>query len=212
MSPRVQEDYKLGRRNAILDAALRCFKRKGYEGTTVAEILAEAGVSAGALYNYFEGKLDIYLSLAERDLEEDLRAYRRVLAEERDAWSKLQQLIRMGMIDFRGERRGEFAHLYLLEFLPASVGNDRLRRKLAERNRQLYDILREVLREGVEGGEFRPVDYDAVAALILAAGDGVRLHALTVGTLADGERIQRVFMDNINQILSPRVENRSPGG
>lgn len=201
MSPKVDEAYKINKRNRILDAAQRCFKRNGYEKTTVNEIMAEARVSAGGLYNYFESKLDIYLSLAERNLRENLKTYERVLTERCGAWSKLRDLIRMSMLYFREGGKDEFTELYLIEFLPASMGNEWLRQQLVQRNRQIFDILRTVLREGVETGEFRPLDHDAVAALIVAAGDGVRLHDLTMGTLVDVDRMYRAFLDNIGKVV-----------
>jgi TetR/AcrR family transcriptional regulator, transcriptional repressor of aconitase len=44
------------RRSDILNAAARCFSRKGIHATTMREIFAEVGMSAGAVYNYFPTK------------------------------------------------------------------------------------------------------------------------------------------------------------
>ena len=46
-------------RGALIDAALEEFTGKGYEAATVAGIAARAGVTTGALYAHFEGKLDL---------------------------------------------------------------------------------------------------------------------------------------------------------
>ena len=43
-------------RQAVLDAAARLFARKGYAGTNLAEIAAEAGIQTGSLYYHFESK------------------------------------------------------------------------------------------------------------------------------------------------------------
>ena len=43
-------------RSAIIDAALRLFRERGYEATTMRAIAAEAGVSVGNAYYYFESK------------------------------------------------------------------------------------------------------------------------------------------------------------
>ena len=43
-------------RQAVLDAAARLFARKGYAGTNLAEIAAEAGIKAGSLYYHFDSK------------------------------------------------------------------------------------------------------------------------------------------------------------
>jgi AcrR family transcriptional regulator len=54
------------RRNQILDAAARLFARKGYKGATIREIAREAGVSEGTIYNYFDSKHDLLISLPQR--------------------------------------------------------------------------------------------------------------------------------------------------
>jgi AcrR family transcriptional regulator len=54
------------RRNQILDAAARLFARKGYKGATIREIAREAGVAEGTIYNYFDNKHDLLISLPQR--------------------------------------------------------------------------------------------------------------------------------------------------
>ena len=48
---------------ALLEAAERVLKRKGYEGTTMREIAREAGCSNGSLYLYFDTKERLFDSL-----------------------------------------------------------------------------------------------------------------------------------------------------
>jgi AcrR family transcriptional regulator len=64
--PKLAPADKDVRRSRILDAALRCFARKGFHLTTVDEIAAEAGVSKGTPYVYFESKLDLFVALHAR--------------------------------------------------------------------------------------------------------------------------------------------------
>ncbi len=63
MSPKRSEVFKAGRREAILEAALRLFLAQGYDRTTMREIAAEAGVSTGAIYVYFQNKPEMLQSL-----------------------------------------------------------------------------------------------------------------------------------------------------
>ena len=62
--PKVSEQHRLDRRDEIVDSALRAFRRKGFQATSMAEIIAESGLSAGAIYGYFAGKSDIVLAAA----------------------------------------------------------------------------------------------------------------------------------------------------
>lgn len=67
--PKISEAKKDERRAAIMDAAQRCFLRNGYQRTSMADIIAESGLSAGAIYGYFTGKQELIRSVAERILD-----------------------------------------------------------------------------------------------------------------------------------------------
>lgn len=53
------------RRRQIMDAAIACFRRRGFHQATMQEICAEANISAGALYRYFNSKSEIIAAIAE---------------------------------------------------------------------------------------------------------------------------------------------------
>ena len=77
--PRVTEAYRTARRDEIIAAALRCFAAKGYQRTSMADIIDESGLSAGAIYGYFAGKQELFAAVAGRVLEArqgELRAQR----------------------------------------------------------------------------------------------------------------------------------------
>ncbi|WP_026820538.1 TetR/AcrR family transcriptional regulator [Arthrobacter castelli] len=57
--PRVTDEYRAARRLEIAQAALRCFARKGFQATSMSDIIAESGLSAGAIYGHFKGKDDL---------------------------------------------------------------------------------------------------------------------------------------------------------
>ncbi|WP_054813456.1 TetR/AcrR family transcriptional regulator [Nocardia arizonensis] len=68
--PRVSEEHLERRRRQILDAARLCFARKGFHETSMQDVFAESGMSAGAVYRYFKSKDDIIAALATRTMVE----------------------------------------------------------------------------------------------------------------------------------------------
>lgn len=54
-------------RERLIDAAHRLALRKGFDRTSVSEVIADAGVQRGSLYHYFPGKDDLGLAVLERD-------------------------------------------------------------------------------------------------------------------------------------------------
>jgi AcrR family transcriptional regulator len=68
--PPVSQGYRDSRRRQILDAAWRCFAHAGFHGTSMQDIFAESGLSAGAVYGYFAGKDDLVGAIIEEVLAE----------------------------------------------------------------------------------------------------------------------------------------------
>ena len=61
--PKVTEQYREAKRDQITEAALRCFAAKGF-GASMADIIAESGLSAGAIYGHFAGKAEVMQAVA----------------------------------------------------------------------------------------------------------------------------------------------------
>jgi TetR/AcrR family transcriptional regulator, repressor for uid operon len=61
--PKLLETTRVTREARILRAAMACFARQGYYGTTMEEIAVEAGIAKGAAYVYFPSKEAIFLAL-----------------------------------------------------------------------------------------------------------------------------------------------------
>ncbi len=55
----------IDRPQQILDAALRCFARKGFHQTTMHDVSAEAGISVGLIYRYFDNKEALISGMAD---------------------------------------------------------------------------------------------------------------------------------------------------
>src|SRR5260370_25955431 len=64
--PKVAEETRAAGRNQIIAAALTCFARAGYHVTTMADVAAQAGVSKGTPYLYFDSKEALFIALHEQ--------------------------------------------------------------------------------------------------------------------------------------------------
>jgi AcrR family transcriptional regulator len=65
-----QIDSTLDRRTQILDAALVCFAKRGFHQASMHDISAEAGISVGLIYRYFENKEAVISAMADRHKKE----------------------------------------------------------------------------------------------------------------------------------------------
>ena len=71
----------LAAKKRILTACVRLFLEKGYKGTTIAEILREADVSASTFQNIFHAKDGILVELVEFMFGNQFRMARQMAGE-----------------------------------------------------------------------------------------------------------------------------------
>jgi TetR/AcrR family transcriptional regulator, transcriptional repressor of aconitase len=74
--PKVTDEHREARCEQILAAARRCFLRQGFHETSMQDLLAEAGLSSGAVYGYFASKEDVIAAIAEQNISEVLAVMR----------------------------------------------------------------------------------------------------------------------------------------
>jgi AcrR family transcriptional regulator len=63
--PKVSDAHREARREEIVAAAMRAFTTKGFGRTSMADVIAEAGLSAGAIYGHFAGKEDLFAAVVQ---------------------------------------------------------------------------------------------------------------------------------------------------
>lgn len=80
--PRVTAEHRAARREQILQAALRCVAREGFHKATMADVIGESGLSAGAVYGYFRSKDDIVKAIAERSIGHVAVVFDELLADD----------------------------------------------------------------------------------------------------------------------------------
>ncbi len=68
-------------RQALLDAALVIFSRKGFAATGLEEIAERAKVTRGAIYHHFKNKRDLYLTLMREGSQRGGAAIQRAISE-----------------------------------------------------------------------------------------------------------------------------------
>ncbi len=82
--PRVSEEHLTARREQILDAAVVRFAENGFQATGMAEVIAESGLSAGAVYRYFASKDDLIRAIVDRVMGQAVAHFDRWLAASDD--------------------------------------------------------------------------------------------------------------------------------
>lgn len=152
-------------RALIRDVALRSFRERGYEATTIRLIAQEAGISVGATNYHFASKNDLvqelYLDvqIAHRD------AVLPLLATTDDLVDRLALVFRTGLTEL------EPYHAHAPEFLSAAMSPRSSVNPLSEESSPSRDIVVDLFREAVVGAKRAlPAEFeDALPSALLVA-------------------------------------------
>ena len=188
-----REQAREERRRQILEAALAVFSRKGFHAANVSDVAAEAGVSQGTIYWYFESKEELLnaalLAFFGDFGEESFRAVEGCETAE----EKLRCLGR-SMEGFSETAEGLFT--LFLSYWSSSDKRDEVAQMWAELLAEYKDLVVGIIEEGVRSGEFQPLDADSLVWAILGAYDGLAAYGLLMPDM-DLSRINDVFMGTV---------------
>jgi AcrR family transcriptional regulator len=147
----------------ILGSARKVFAKKGFAGATMDEIAAASGLAKGTLYLYFKSKRDVYLKTLQCGSADVLEQAKTNMQANEGLRDKIRSFVAT-RVKYAEENR-DFYKIYLAEFgnviHPASI--DKEFRDLHLKQSQ---ALGQALRDGMDRGEIRQVDADAVAFTI----------------------------------------------
>lgn len=108
----------------ILDRATALFWRKGYEGTSVADLVESLGVNRGSLYGTFKDKRALFLAALERYDEREIGAMVRHLRNTQGPGrERIQSLFDnvIRNVEERGDRRGCLVGNTAVELAPSDA-------------------------------------------------------------------------------------------
>ena len=168
MPPIKTNDLPVDRRQQILAAAMVCFAKKGFHQTSMHDLSAEAGISVGLIYRYFESKDAVISAMA----EEHKKELGGLLERARTAPTLLDSL-EIILTAHCCEEAPQIHAAFVMDLFAE-----------ASRNSRIADLVRDVLETGMAGvteviarsPEFREATHDLeaheVTELIFATARG----------------------------------------
>ena len=191
MPPR--PDVSAERRAQIIQAALACFTRKGYNNTTMDDIVAESRLSKGSLYWYFKSKDELFaeaIMSVFMDVGQEAFA---ALEQCTTATDKLRAIAQT-TVDFSKQIEGFFG--LFIEFWASSPNREEAGQLWIDMLVQFKDLIVQIIEEGIRNGEFKPVETEPLVWALMAAYDGLAAYIMFVPDL-DLERISQVFAETL---------------
>ena len=149
-------------RQKIINATLLVAAKNGFERATTGEISRTAGVSEGIIYHYFKSKQELYINM----IKERADNYRQALGNEisriHSPRQKLSRLIEFHFANFTGKKSIFHGVLDRTSDMPV-IKEQLLKIAMVPYCR----MIEEIIKEGVNAGEFKEVDPSLAAFSLL---------------------------------------------
>ena len=182
-------------REELVAAAAKVFARRGYHKATVDEIAAEAGMTSGAVYSNFAGKEELFLAIADAQVEArvaEIEAVGNAAEGKGDAGVEAADQFRAFL-----ERDPDWPLLFY-EFWSVSVRDAELQGELAVRRDAIRDALADTLDRVAKQHGFKL----RFPAPVLATAIAASLNGLAFERAADPEALpDEVFAEFITAVL-----------
>lgn len=149
---------------AIIDAAVKVIAQNGYHSSQVSKIAREAGVADGTIYLYFQNKEDVLISLFKVKMGEFTETVKKELEKLSDPFEKLAKLITLHFSILENDR-----DLALVLQIQLRQSEHSIRQGIAQPLKEYYNVLEQLLRDGIEKGSFR-ADLDVRVARMMLFG------------------------------------------
>ena len=150
------------RKDEILDAAQTLFVTKGYQATTIEDILKAVGIAKGTLYHHFSGKEEVLRGLVRRTVGQAVERARAIAASDLSALEKLGAVVASAQVE------GQSAEL--IEEFHTQDNSEFHLLSIVEMVKGLTPILADVVSEGAEKGVFTTDDPFGTVEILLTAG------------------------------------------
>lgn len=183
MSPKVSQEHKEKRRNEIIEAARTIFIKKGFELTTMHDVVEQSGMSRGGVYQYFSNTEDMMRAILDKGENEFTGQKDRLYEKYTTSWAVLE-----AVADAHDHVTLDPIGLTIYEYFVAGLRGLNTGRVdyMKKRLETIKGFYMDVIEKGIADGEFNPVQKpEVIASFIMIMADGIVLHRNLDREMAD---------------------------
>jgi TetR/AcrR family transcriptional regulator, repressor for uid operon len=189
------------KRQEILKAVARCFRRLGLNSASISDICAEAKISPGHLYHYFDDKDAIITAMAEERLKEIAAHFERSI--DRPGFMVTGML---SEVDWLAQSEGPANSALLFEMLAEAVRRRPVAKTLRAFSRQMRSVLVDLIQRGQTRGEIdNQIDPVIAATVLIGIMDAFRALALRYPEVNTTKEATTVLKRLTSRLLLPEA-------
>lgn len=195
MCPKVTAQYKSEVREKIIESAVECFARTGFDRTKMDDIANLSDVSKGTLYLYFKSKEDLFYGICQNSLKKVKEQVNGMLITKENLVSDAERFY-----DYFQKGINPYHNMVLLEMSVMATRNPRLRRVLMQHRVNRHQVISEFIGLQIRNGFARKdIDKDAIASGLIGLYEGLVINKVTGAEDSDNKR---AWSDTIKAIFA----------
>ena len=172
------EEIREARREQILQAARQVFAEQGFHGTRMSDIAQATSVSQGTLYHYFRNKDELFLAVLNTWNEQLETMVEQLSGSDVSSVDKLWTVSQVAVNFFE---TGEDLLPVLIEYWAYILHNPEAAAAFRGLFLTMQRSFKDILQQGIETGEFKPIDVEILSTVPLIILDGITLLTAVVG-------------------------------
>jgi AcrR family transcriptional regulator len=167
-----QTDTLLDRPTQILDAAVVCFAKRGFHQASMHDISAEAGISVGLIYRYFQNKEAVIAAMADRHKKQ----IHEILERARQA-PNLRESLETLFTAHCGENEPHVTAAFVVDLFAEASRNEQVAALVRDVCQTSMDGVTDLIARSPESGR-SDLSPGEMAELIFAVNDGMLLRGV----------------------------------
>src|SRR6059036_2993889 len=188
-------------RKQLMVAAIDCFARLGYQGTTIDRIARDVGVTKGAVYYHFRDKEQLLFEAVKDHVGEFERQVLAEVTPETDAMAALRRVVDVCFFHATVSNHRRFIITLMIEALDT---NPRLSTEFRNILRRMRAFMTSVVRRGQQHGSLRAdVSPEAAATAIMGGIIGAEVQHYQDPEEVDLRRVLDTIVEQLTAWLAP---------
>ncbi len=186
-------------RTKIIQSALKVFLLKGYDATSVNDVVSESQISKGGIYHYFKNKEGLFIEAIdylfdkfediERSIYSDSTNLKQILKTYFDSLSNISEILGA----MTGSDNIDVNNFYML-MTNAFIKFPQIREKHGELHLKNQELLVEIIKKAQQGGQVKDnIDCETMAFMINALAEGTMIYHIMTDRIDLKEKGEKIF-------------------
>ena len=188
-------------RTKIIQSALKVFLLKGYDATSVNDVVSESQTSKGGIYHYFKNKEGLFIEAIdylfdkfediERSIYSDSTNLKQILQTYFNSLSNISEILGA----MTGSDNIDVNNFYML-MTNAFIKFPQIREKHGELHLKNQEILVEIIKKAQQEGKIKDnIDCETMAFMINALAEGTMIYHIMTDRIDLKEKGEKIFQN-----------------